>query len=98
MSKVTITPKIKSFAIQNSTIIEECDVTVYLPNETEELVEGIAIYDGDSDFLIEYAYNDDGTLRFNIAPQYVEDLPALIKNTKELLQVLEYAVKELSIN
>lgn len=75
--------------------IEVCSVSVELPNGETVEKRAVEIYDNcGSDFLISYFINEDQYLSFNCASNSIDDLPAIIKSTRELTAVCKYVAIE----
>lgn len=64
--------------------------------ETDEFndttIDCITIGEENSDFLIQYGFNDDGSLYLLTHHSYVQDLPETIKTSIELKNTVKYAV------
>jgi len=89
--KVSIT-KAQAKALEAANLDIECaQIDHQYPNGETVILDSVEIYDLDgSDFLVAYTLNKDGSLSFNCAPNSIEDLPAMIKSTRELTAVCKY--------
>lgn len=91
---VNITPATERMAEEAGMYIEVGTTPVWRKSvDEEEWVASVVIGEENSDFLISYSINDDGSLSHLVSPDYVEDLPAWITHSRQLKYLVQYAAQ-----
>lgn len=91
MTTVNITPAAKKYAEANDMYVE-IDTTLIGVGEDDIEIPTISISEENSDFLVCYGINDDGTLYLALKPEYVTGIPTYIETSVQLRNVVKQIV------